>query len=88
MIHANLKAQLTITLIDGIETQVETQDDETVSDRWLILGGEIALEHELTPKGKGTVFSPIAYYTNCSYPITTIAHKDPNHINLISHSDS
>ena len=69
MIHANLKAQLTITLIAGIETQ----DDETVSDRWLILGGEIALEHELTPKGKGTVFSPIAYYTNCSYPITTIA---------------
>ena len=33
MIHANLKAQLTITLIGGIETQAETQDDETVSDR-------------------------------------------------------
>ena len=51
MIHANLKAQLTITLIVWIETQAETQDDETVSDRWLILGGEIALEHELTLKG-------------------------------------
>ena len=51
MIHAYLKAKLKITLIGGIETQAETQDDETVSDRWLILGGEIALEHELTLKG-------------------------------------
>ena len=28
MIHANLKAQLTIKQIGGIETQAETQDDE------------------------------------------------------------
>ena len=28
MIHANLKAQLTITQIEGTETQAETQDDE------------------------------------------------------------
>ena len=28
MIHANLKAQLTITQIEETETQAETQDDE------------------------------------------------------------
>ena len=32
MIHANLKAQLTITQIEETETQAETQDDETAND--------------------------------------------------------
>ena len=32
MIHANLKAQLTITQIGGTETQAETQDGETTND--------------------------------------------------------
>ena len=32
MIHANLKAQLTITQIEETETQAETQDGETTND--------------------------------------------------------
>ena len=32
MIHANLKAQLTIKQIGGTETRAETQVDETTND--------------------------------------------------------
>ena len=32
MIHANLKAQLTIIQIEGTETQAERQDDETTNE--------------------------------------------------------